>query len=61
MIDAEVDIDYLIEIMFQDLGLPWLDEKKKKTIEVPKGWKLNSISKVGPHSRIHKMRWVILF
>jgi len=55
-IEAEVDIDYLIEVMFEDLGLPLLDEKKKNTIEVPKGWKLNSISKIGPHSRIHKMR-----
>lgn len=55
-IEAEVDIDYLIEIMFDDLGLPWLEEKNKKSIEIPKGWKFESISKVGTQSRIHKVR-----
>ena len=28
--EAEVDIDYLIEIMFEDLGLPNLQEKTRK-------------------------------
>jgi len=56
--EAEVDIDYLLEIMFEDLGLPWLDEKKKNSIEIPKGWKFTSISKVGVQSRIHKKRTI---
>jgi uncharacterized sporulation protein YeaH/YhbH (DUF444 family) len=54
--DAEVDIDYLLDIMFEDLGLPWLDPKKKNSIEIPKGWKFDSISKKGVYSRIHKKR-----
>jgi sporulation protein YhbH len=54
--EAEVDIDYLLDVMFEDLGLPWLDPKKKNSIEIPKGWKFESISKKGVYSRIHKKR-----
>lgn len=55
-IETEVDIDYLIEIMFQDLGLPWIEEKKKAQHLVPKGWKFDTISKKGIQPRIHKKR-----
>ena len=55
-IEAEVDIDYLIEIMFQDLGLPWIEEKTKKQKLVPKGWKFETISKKGIRPRLHKKR-----
>lgn len=54
--EAEIDIDYLLDIMFEDLGLPWLDPKKQNSIEIPKGWKFESITKKGVHSRIHKKR-----
>jgi sporulation protein YhbH len=54
--EAEVDIDYLLDVMFEDLGLPWLDPKKKNSIEIPKGWKFDSISKKGVYSRIHKKK-----
>ncbi len=54
--ETEVDVDYLLDIMFEDLGLPWLDPKKKNSIEIPKGWKFESISKKGVYSRIHKKR-----
>ena len=57
--EAEVDVDYLLDIMFEDLGLPWLDPKKKNSIEIPKGWKFESISKKGVYSRIHKKRTMI--
>jgi uncharacterized protein len=56
IIEAEVDIDYLIEIMFQDLGLPWIDEKTKIEKMIPSGWKFESISKRGIIPRIHKKR-----
>lgn len=56
--EVEIDIDYLIDVMFEDLGLPWLDPKKKNSIEIPKGWKFESITKKGPFSRIHKKRTV---
>lgn len=56
IIDAEVDLDYLLEVMFEDLGLPWLDEKKKNSTIVHKGWKFENISKKGAYSRIHLER-----
>jgi len=54
--EAEVDIDYLIKIMFEDLGLPWIEEKTKAHQLVPKGWKFEAISKKGIQPRIHKKR-----
>lgn len=54
--DTEVDIDYLIKIMFEDLGLPWIEEKTKLEQLVPAGWKFETISKVGAFTRIHKKR-----
>lgn len=54
--EAEIDIDYLIKIMFEHLGLPWIDEKTKKQQLVPKGWKFETISKKGIQPRIHKKR-----
>jgi len=54
--ETEVDIDYLLEIMFEDLGLPWIEEKTKAQQLVPKGWKFDSITKSGTHARIHKLR-----
>lgn len=56
VIEAEVDLEYLLEVMFEDLGLPWLEEKDKKSIIIPKGWKFETISKKGTYSRIHKKR-----
>jgi len=55
-LETEVDIDYLLKIMFEDLGLPYLEEKDKNSTIVSKGWTTNSISKVGPLSRVHKKR-----
>lgn len=56
VMEVEVDIDYLIKIMFEDLGLPWLEEKNKATTIIPKGWKFETISKKGIPPRIHKKR-----
>ena len=58
-LETEVDIDYFIEIMFEDLGLPWIEEKIKASILVPSGWKFETISKVGIHPRIHKKRTML--
>jgi hypothetical protein len=52
--ETEVDIDYLINIMFEDLGLPYIEEKTKAETLVPVGWKFESISKKGIQPRIHK-------
>ena len=54
--ETEVDIDYLIKIMFEDLGLPWIEEKTKAHQLVPKGWKFEAISKKGIQPRIHKKK-----
>jgi sporulation protein YhbH len=54
--EAEVDIDYLIQIMFEDLGLPWIEEKTRKEQLVPAGWKFETISKKGIIPRLHKKR-----
>jgi len=56
ILETEVDIDYLIDIMFEDLGLPYIKEKTKAKQLVPKGWKFESISKKGTNARIHKKR-----
>lgn len=58
-IEAEVDIDYLIEVMFEDLGLPWIEEKIKAQQLVPSGWKFETISKVGIFPRLHKKRTLL--
>ena len=54
--ETEVNIDYLINIMFEDLGLPYIEEKTKKEQLVPAGWKFETISKVGIQPRVHKNR-----
>ena len=56
IMEVEVDIDYLIEIMFRDLGLPFIEEKTKKQKLVPKGWKFETISKKGIIPRLHKKK-----
>ena len=57
--ETEVDIDYLINVMFEDLGLPWIEEKTKKEFLIPKGWKFDTISKRGILPRLHKRRTMI--
>ncbi|MHA2219460.1 MAG: DUF444 family protein, partial [Candidatus Hodarchaeales archaeon] len=58
-IETEVDIDYLIEIMFEDLGLPWIEEKIKASTLVPRGWKFETITKKGILPRVHKPRTML--
>ena len=54
--ETEVEIDYLLKIMFEDLGLPWIEEKTTARKLVPKGWKFETISKKGIMPRVHKKR-----
>lgn len=56
--EVEVDIDYLIQIMFQDLGLPYLEEKTKVETLVPMGYKFEGLTKVGTPPRLHKKKTV---
>ena len=57
--ETEVDIDYLINILFEDLGLPWIEEKTNAKQLVPTGWKFETISKKGVISRLHKKRTML--
>jgi len=58
-IETEIDIDYLIEIMFEDLGLPWLEEKVRASQLVQSGWKFETITKKGILPRLHKKRTML--
>ena len=56
--EVEVDIDYLIKIMFEDLGLPYLEEKTKVEQLIPVGWRFEGITKIGIQPRLHKKRTI---
>ena len=56
--EVEVDIDYLIKIMFEDLGLPYLEEKTRIETLVPKGYVFNGITKIGTPPRMHKKKTI---
>ena len=57
--ETEVSIDYLIKIMFEDLGLPYIEEKTRAELLVPAGWKFETISKKGIQPRLHKKRTIL--
>lgn len=50
-LETEIDLEELIEMMIQDLGLPNLKKKAWAETPVPQGWKFASIAKTGilPH------------
>lgn len=47
-IETEVDLEELIELMFEDAGLPKLDPKNVREIMVKLGFKISGRSKAGP-------------
>jgi sporulation protein YhbH len=57
-LETEIDIEDLIEMMLQDLGLPNLREKAFAEMESPKGWKYSSIEKTGVLAHLDKKRTV---
>ncbi len=57
-LETEVDIDELIEMMLEDLGLPNLKEKKQAETIVPRGWKFEDIEKKGLAAHLDKKRTV---
>jgi len=58
LMETEIDIDYLVDIMMNDLGLPYIDEKTKKQDLVPAGYKFDSISKIGIQPRLHRKKTI---
>lgn len=57
-LETEIDIEELIEMMLQDLGLPNLQKKAFTEIATPKGWKFDSIEKAGIISHLDKKRTI---
>lgn len=55
-LETEIDIEELIDMMIEDLGLPNLKEKSYTETEMPRGWKFNSIEKTGIIPRLDKKR-----
>lgn len=55
-IETEVDIEKIINLMFEDLGLPYIKEKQSAVMLVPNGWKFETIAKSGIQSQIHKKK-----
>jgi sporulation protein YhbH len=57
-LETEIDIETLIEMMLEDLGLPNLQEKEVAQMVVPKGWTFDSVEKHGLQTRLDKKRTV---
>lgn len=57
-LETEIDIEEIIEMMFEDLGLPNLKQKEVRETVIPKGWKHDSVEKHGIKPRLDKKRTV---
>jgi uncharacterized sporulation protein YeaH/YhbH (DUF444 family) len=55
-LETEIELEALIQMMLQDLGLPNLKEKQARETSVPRGWKYESIEKSGIRPRLDKRR-----
>ncbi|OHD76764.1 MAG: hypothetical protein A2V99_10290 [Spirochaetes bacterium RBG_16_67_19] len=55
-LDTEIELEALIQMMLQDLGLPNLKEKQARETLVPQGWKYESVEKSGIRPRLDKLR-----
>ncbi len=55
-LETEIELEELIEMMLQDLGLPNLKQKEVREAIVPKGWKYESIEKSGIRPSLDKKR-----
>lgn len=59
IIEVDVSLEYLLEIMFEDLGLPNLEDKEKVENLVSAGFKFDSIAKKGIYSQLHKKKTIL--
>lgn len=57
-LETEIDIEELIEMMFDDLGLPNLQRKEVRETVIPKGWMLDSLEKHGIRPLLDKKRTI---
>jgi len=57
-IETEIEIEELIEMAMEDLGLPRLEEKTVKKLIIELGYKIHGISRSGPPSLLHRGKTV---
>ncbi len=57
-LETEIEIEELIEMMMEDLGLPNLLDKQVVESLIHKGWTTDSIKKTGIPPRLHRKRTV---
>lgn len=57
-IEVEIDIEELIEMMLEDLGLPNLQKKEGSQIPIIQGYKFDDVKKTGTKPNIAKKRTV---
>lgn len=57
-LETEIDIEELISMMLDDLGLPNLRQKEVREAIIPKGWQFDSIEKHGIRPRLDKKRTI---
>ncbi len=57
-LETEINIEELINMMFDDLGLPNLRKKEIRESVIPKGWKWESLEKHGIRPRLDKKRTI---
>lgn len=55
-IETEIDIEELIEMMLEDLGLPNFEKKEVAELEVLRGWKIRNIDKAGLRPNLERKR-----
>src|SRR3989338_5586386 len=55
-IETEIDIEEIIEMMYEDLGLPNLQEKDHAELEVSLGFKIRGTKRSGPQVLLDKNR-----
>ena len=57
-LETEIDIEELIDMMFDDLGLPNLQQKEVRETIIPKGWRMDSLEKHGIRPLLDKKRTI---
>lgn len=57
-LETEIDLEELISMMMEDLGLPNLQKKEVQETLISKGWKIDSVEKSGIRPRLDKKRTI---
>jgi sporulation protein YhbH len=57
-LETEIELEELVQMMLEDLGLPNLKQKEARETLLKAGWKIDSVEKAGVWSRIDKKRTV---